>query len=39
MQLGADWCNLVQFGAINADWCNLGQIAANWYSFVQLSAV
>ena len=35
MQLGTDWCRLVQLGA---GWCNLVQFGATWYRLVQLGA-
>ena len=46
--LGADWCTLVQHGAVyatlyilvqlSAHWCNMVQFGATWCSLVQLGA-
>ena len=39
MQLNADWCNLVQFGAVCAIWYSLVQLCAVWYNLVQTGDV
>ena len=38
MQLGADWGNLVKFGATWCNWCNLMQVGSTWYNLGQLGA-